>query len=349
MGLSFHGLGTAVPARSICQQTSAQWSQEVLAKKGERGRLIGAIFRRAGIEKRHSVLLEGSPARQEFFPPAACERDAGPSTRDRMLRYEREALPIALKAARRALRGEDGVTHLVTASCSGFRAPGVDIGLIRNLGLAPTTARTHVGFMGCHGAFNALRVARAHVEADPAARVLVCAVELCSLHYQYGLDAGTLVANGLFADGAAAVLATADGGDWTLAANGSMLLPGTDEMMTWEIGDHGFAMGLSGLVPDAIRTHLRPWLEEWLAGHGLAIGEVASWAVHPGGPRVLTAVEDCLELPLEESRAVLRDFGNMSSPTILFVLERLRRADAPRPCVALGFGPGLTAEAMLFV
>jgi predicted naringenin-chalcone synthase len=266
-----------------------------------------------------------------------------------MERYDREALPIALEACRKALGGTTDVTHLVTASCSGFRSPGVDIGLIRGLGLPATTQRTLVGFMGCHGAFNALRVARAFVEADPRARVLVCAVELCTLHYQYGLDAATLVANGLFADGAAAVLATADDADWTLAANGSVLLPGTDEMMTWEIGDHGFAMGLSGLVPEAIGSCLRPWLEEWLGSHGLSLDQVGSWAVHPGGPRILTAVEESLGLQLEESRAVLREYGNMSSPTILFVLERLRRAGAALPCVALGFGPGLTAEAMLFV
>jgi predicted naringenin-chalcone synthase len=348
MGLGIQGLGTAVPARSIEQDTSAAWTREMLARKGGRGRLIGAIFRRAGIDKRHSVLLEGAPPRQEFFRPALGELDSGPTTRARMERYEREATPLALKAARRALRERGGITHVVTASCSGFRAPGVDIDLIEGLGLAPTTQRTHVGFMGCHGAFNALRVARAFVEADESARVLVCAVELCSLHYQYGLDAATLVANGLFADGAAAVVASCERAAWNLVANGSVLLPDTASMMSWEIGDHGFAMGLSGLVPDAIRTHLRPWLDEWLAGEGLRVEEVGSWAVHPGGPRILVAAEEALGVPLDESRAVLRDFGNMSSPTILFVLERLRRAGAPLPCVALGFGPGLTAEAMLF-
>jgi len=348
MGLGILGLGTAVPARSVGQDVSAAWTQEVLARKGGRSRLIGAIFRRAGIEKRHSVLLEGAPPRQAFFPPALGELDAGPTTRARMERYERDALPIALKAARRALRDRDGITHLVTASCSGFRAPGVDIGLIEGLGLAATTERTHVGFMGCHGAFNALRVARAFAESDPAARVLVCAVELCSLHYQYGLDAATLVANGLFADGAAAVVASGASAGWNLVANGSAILPGSKSMMSWEIGDHGFAMGLSGLVPDVIRAHLRPWLDDWLAGHGVSVDAVRSWAVHPGGPRILGAVEESLGVQLAESRAVLRDFGNMSSPTILFVLERLRRARAPLPCVALGFGPGLTAEAMLF-
>jgi predicted naringenin-chalcone synthase len=358
MGISFISLGTAVPERSLDQRTSAEWSREVLANVGPRGRLVDAIYARTGIAKRHSVILEGATengeaVRQEFFRPAVDANDRGPTTRERMVLYEQEALPLALKACKAALGEDRAITHLVTASCSGFQAPGVDIGLIRELGLRPDVQRTNVGFMGCHGAFNALRVARAFVEADSAARVLVCAVELCTLHYQYGLDAGSLVANGLFADGAAAVL-VADGADgedgWDLSATGSVLLPDTADMMSWEVGDHGFVMGLSGLVPGAIGEHLRPWLEDWLSKAGLSIADVASWAIHPGGPRILTAVENTLALAdweLADSRAVLRDYGNMSSPTILFILDRLRRRKAELPCVALGFGPGLTAEAML--
>ena len=348
MGLHLLNLGTAVPARSIDQRMSVAWSQDVLKNAGARRRLIGPIFMRTGIDKRHSVLLEGSPPKQEFFLPAKGEGDRGPTTRERMAVYEREALPIALAASRAALQGRTDITHLVAATCSGFRAPGFDVGLIRALGLPPTTQRTLVGFMGCHGAFNALRVARAFVESDADARVLVCAVELCSLHYQYRTTTESLVANGLFADGAAAVVASNGGGDWVLAATGSMLLPGTEEMMSWEIGDHGFAMGLSGLVPDAIASLLPAWLDGWLAAQGLTRGDIASWAVHPGGPRILSAVERCLDVRLDASRAVLREFGNMSSPTILFVLDRLLRESAPLPCVALGFGPGLTVEAMLF-
>jgi alkylresorcinol/alkylpyrone synthase len=367
MGISLVSLGTAVPPRSLDQRTSAQWSREVLANVGKRGRLIDAIYARTGIAKRYSVILDGAdgePVRQEFFRPATDADDRGPTTRERMVRYEKEALPLALEACRAALDkttiGTDrAITHVVTASCSGFQAPGVDIGLIRGLGLPPDVQRTNVGFMGCHGAFNALRVARAFVEADSAARVLVCAVELCTLHYQYGLDAESLVANGLFADGAGAVVVaadaespdgSADGDDWILAASGSVLLPETEDLMSWEVGDHGFVMGLSGLVPGAIGEHLRPWLEGLLGGHGLAIADVPTWAIHPGGPRILTAVENTLDLSdwqLGDSRAVLRDYGNMSSPTILFILERLRERKADLPCVALGFGPGLTAEAML--
>jgi predicted naringenin-chalcone synthase len=240
----------------------------------------------------------------------------------------------------------------VTVSCTGFTAPGVDIGLIRELGLKPTVARTHVGFMGCHGAINGLRVAAAFAKSDPQARILLCAVELCSLHYHYGWDPKKAVANALFADGAAALvgapsIATAPG-TWQLAATGSCLIPASEFAMTWTIGDRGFEMTLSTRIPGIIAAHLRPWLESWLDGMGYGLEGIASWATHPGGPRILGAVEEGLALPrgaLAASHEILAECGNMSSPTLLFILERLRAQGAPRPCVALAFGPGLVVEA----
>jgi predicted naringenin-chalcone synthase len=207
--------------------------------------------------------------------------------------------------------------------------------------------------MGCHGALNGLRVARAFSEADPDAVVLVCAVELCSLHYHYGWDAGRIVANAIFADGAAAIVGAADGEarSWRLTASGSCVFPGSRDAMEWLVGDHGFVMTLSKKVPGLIASHLRPWLEHWLERQGVKLPEVASWAIHPGGPRILSAVEESLGLPREqtaESWQILADYGNMSSPTVLFIVEELRQRRAPRPCVALGFGPGLTVEAAMF-
>jgi predicted naringenin-chalcone synthase len=237
-------------------------------------------------------------------------------------------------------------------SCSGFRAPGFDLDLVRGLGLGPSVARTHIGFMGCHGALNGLRVARAFVDSDPSCRVLLCAVEMCSLHYDYRMETTRILANALFADGAAALVAGPGTGGWRHVASGSALLPASEDQMTWSIGDHGFEMGLSPRVPATIAEHLRPWLERWLAAQGLDLHAVGSWAIHPGGPRILDVVEAALGLPSEatrDSRCVLEECGNMSSPTVLFILDRLRRRDAPRPCVALGFGPGLTAEAALFL
>jgi predicted naringenin-chalcone synthase len=229
----------------------------------------------------------------------------------------------------------------------------VDLALIRGLGLRPTVERTHVGFMGCHGALNGLRVAHAFAAANPGARVLVAAVELCSLHYYYGNEADKLIANAIFADGAAAVAGQAGARPrgWSLRASGSCLIPESAADMAWTVGDNGFAMTLSRRVPGLIAAHLRPWLEGWLRDNGLSLADVRSWAVHPGGPKILVAAEEALGLPpaaLAPSRAVFADRGNMSSPTVLFVLDRLRRENAPGPCVALGFGPGLVAEAALF-
>src|SRR5262249_52586099 len=152
--------------------------------------------------------------------------------------------------------------------------------------------RTHVGFMGCHALLNGLRVARAFVEADPSACVLLCAVELCSLHYQYGWDAERMVANALFADGAAAMVVVPGGAGpdhpgYSVYADGSTLLPNCEDAMSWRIGDHGFLMTLSPRVPELIAEHVRPWLTAWLARHDLATQSVGSWAVHPGGPRIV--------------------------------------------------------------
>jgi alpha-pyrone synthase len=195
-------------------------------------------------------------------------------------------------------------------------------------------------------------VASAFAGADAAAHILLCAVELCSLHYHYGKDPQGLVANALFADGAAAVVGTAAevAGGWRVAATASCLLPHSTDAMGWTIGDHGFVMSLSRRVPALIATHLRPWLEGWLQQQGIDLAAVGSWAVHPGGPRILDAVERSLGLPssaLAISREVFAGHGNMSSPTVLFILDRLRAVDAPRPCVALAFGPGLVAETAL--
>ena len=235
-------------------------------------------------------------------------------------------------------------------------APGVDVDLITSLDLPATTERVNVGFMGCHGAINAMRTALGFATADPAARILLCAVEVCSLHYRYNWDPERIVGNALFADGSAAIVAGGGAGTdadaWRVVATGSCLVPQSTDAMTWSLGDYGFEMTLSARVPDLIQRHLRPWLSDWLAGQGTSIEAIGSWAVHPGGPRIVTAVEESLALPREAtaiSREVLSQCGNMSSPTVLFILDRLRRQNAPRPCVALAFGPGLVAEAALLV
>lgn len=373
MDAAILGLGSATPPCMVAQSVAAEIAKSYSCETPAQARLLPALYRRTGVRTRGSVVVEHCDERslrQAFFPPWRGGDDRGPTTAARGARYASDAVPLALRACRAALSDaacpESEITHLVTVSCTGFVAPGVDVAIIKQLGLAAAVQRTHVGFMGCQGALNGLRVAHALTRNAPDARVLLCAIELCSLHYRYGWDPDRLVANALFADGAAAAVIgphsaaarprrpTAAPADtpWRLRANGACLFPDSEAEMTWAIGDHGFEMTLSARVPDLIQRHLRPWLETWLSTHDLPLPGIQSWAIHPGGPRIVDSVAAALGLPESLTRAstgVLAEFGNMSSPTILFILQRLRQRAAPAPCVAIAFGPGLTAEAALFV
>lgn len=363
MTLALAGFGTALPTHRFTQAELAELHAGFCRIDPARERTLKALYRRSGVKTRGSVILDvpGGPldARQSFYPRARDERDRGPATADRMRVYAEAAPPLAVAAARDALASTDvspdTVTHLVTVSCTGFVAPGVDAAIIEELGLPRTTQRTHVGFMGCHGSLNGLRLARSFADGSPEHVSLVCSVELCTLHFSYGWDPDMMVANALFADGAAAVVGRSPSGrgnEWRVGGNGTFLVPDSRDDMTWRIGDHGFRMTLSARVPELIESSLERWVVRWLAGHDLTVPEVASWAVHPGGPRILSSVERALGVDpshSEVSRAVLAEHGNMSSATILFILDRLKRLDAPRPCVALAFGPGLVVEALLIV
>jgi predicted naringenin-chalcone synthase len=360
------GLGTAVPATTMNQSEACEVARSLCCQTKEQETWLPVLYAHTGITKRHLTLgrdivddaLHGAKVFPSILPPKTGADDFGPTTGQRMELYARYSLPLAVQAARRALIESqlppEHITHLVTVSCTGFRAPGVDVELIRRLRLPATTQRTHIGFMGCHGALNGLRVVGAFTGADVEARVLLCATELCSLHYHYGWDPQKIVANAIFADGSAAVVGVAapaaPANAWKVTATGSCLAPASEDAMTWTVGDHGFEMTLAKKVPQLIAKHLRPWLESWLAKNSIGRAEVCSWAVHPGGPRILDAVEGALELDAGQTaaaREIFAEFGNMSSPTVLFILDRLRRRDAPLPCVALAFGPGLFVEAAL--
>ena len=353
MSFAIWGLGTALPSSSITQERAAELTSKVSGHDPDQARRLSALYRRSGVRNRHVALLD----RLDIDAPP--DGSLGASTRERMEHYEEAIRPLAREASSRALAASGiapvEITHLVTVSCTGFAAPGFDLALFDGLGLDPGVQRTHVGFMGCHGALNGLRVAAAFAGSDPDARVLLCAAELCSLHFRFGFDSDLAVSNALFGDGAAAVVGRREspGGPdaWRLVASGSTLMPDSLDAMSWKIGDHGFEMTLSARVAGQVGANLRVWLESWLKPRGLAVADVASWAVHPGGPRILDAVEEALGLPRSataDSRDVLATCGNMSSPTVLFILDRLRHRRAPRPCVSLAFGPGLAIEAALF-
>jgi predicted naringenin-chalcone synthase len=358
MSVSIVGIGTATPQHAITQQDAAKQAAEIGGDA--RSNAITKLYQQTGVQTRHSVLLRsstnGEPAEQHFYAAATGENPCGPTTGERMRRYEADAANLALAAALRALVDAEveanEIRQLVTVSCSGFAAPGVDVQLIERLPLRPSVGRTHVGFMGCHGALNGLRVAKALAASGDGGAVLLCCVELCSLHHQYQADAQQVVANALFADGAAAmVLKPIRSNGWQVISQRSVILPSSQDAMSWRIGDHGFEMTLSPRVPELVRAHTRTWVIEWLAQHKLQLEDIRSWAIHPGGPRILASCAAALELSddaMRPSRGILAEFGNMSSPTLLFVLQRLRDAGAALPCVALAFGPGLTIEAALF-
>lgn len=362
MSFVIESIGTAVPPHSIEQEEAAQFAMSCCESNEKQRRLVPILYRRSGVKRRHSVILEasthGNSTQQEFYRPMEDTSERGPTTARRMQAYADPAARLAIQATTEALSKSatqaSEITHLVTVSCSGFSAPGFDFAIIQKLGLPANVSRTHIGFMGCHGALNGLRVAKAFAEADPAARILVCAVELCTLHHQYGWNPDRIVSNALFADGAAAVVGYGSLDHvteaWNLTTSGSAVLPHTEDLMGWKIGDHGFEMNLSPRVPSTIAESLGPWLQEWLAKHNTTIEEIGSWAIHPGGPKILDACADAANLSdeaLSPSRLVLANYGNMSSPTVLFILNQLRAANAPRPCVMLAFGPGLAIEAAL--
>ena len=361
MPLILHGMGTAVPTQRLSQAEAVQVARRINAESPEQERLMSRIYQRTKVLTRGSVLLEndGLNGTSTTKDRLSFYGEESPGTAERMQAFEDHAGELALEAAAKALSDSDisatAITHLVTVSCTGFQSPGVDLFLIEKLDLSPSVQRTHIGFMGCHAALNGLRVAHAFAEMDPKAVVLVCAVELCSLHMAYGWHPEKVVANALFADGAAAVVASSDPSlsdqSLVLRRSGSTVIPDSADLMQWEIGDHGFAMGLSPLVPETVGAALLPWLRDWLKDQSIDLEAVTSWAVHPGGPRILSTCAEVLSLDpglLHESRGILQDHGNMSSATILFILDRLRRRSTPGPCLALAFGPGLSAEVALF-
>jgi predicted naringenin-chalcone synthase len=279
-------------------------------------------------------------------------RGAYPSTAVRMRVYEQHAPALAHKAvAELELNGEAAdITHLVVASCTGFVAPGLDQLLAKQLGLRGDLQRTMVGFMGCSAAVPALRIAQAAVLADSTARVLVVNLELCTLHMQETDDIETALSFMLFGDGASAALVTADATGLALGDFRSALIPESEDMITWHVGDQGFVMHLSGQVPGKINQALREDNGGLLRGEGTQAIDL--WAVHGGGRTVLDAVQSGFNLPpaaLATSRKILRQHGNMSSATIMFVLaDMLANADGEKRGLAMAFGPGMVAETFRF-
>jgi predicted naringenin-chalcone synthase len=272
-----------------------------------------------------------------------------PTTSRRMKLFEQSA-PVLMRNAvdRLALSPKEhsGITHVLVTCCTGLYAPGLDFEIVDHLGLSAGVERTMVGFMGCNAAINALKLARHIVRSDPKAGVLMVNLELCTLHFQETQELEQILSFLVFADGAAASLITAREQGFALDSFKAVMVPETGRLITWKIRGQGFDMLLSGQVPGELCRALHEG-ELMAERDGINL-----WAVHPGGRSILDAVEKGLELPIDAlaaSREVLSCFGNMSSATVMFVLQRMMQQARPgqRGC-AMAFGPGLTAETMRF-
>jgi predicted naringenin-chalcone synthase len=353
-----HHIATETPefiySNEFARERMKSWVTEPRAK-----RLVEMIYERTGIETRYSASDDFLKDEGELFCTLPDGSINSPTTGQRNALYAKASRALAVKLARKALGecpqfAKSDITHVVFASCTGFANPGPDYHVIRELGLNEDVERYTLGFMGCYAAFPALRMAAQFCEANPQAVVLVMCLELCSLHLKVSDKPESIVANALFADGAAAAIVSArePAGDrpfYRVHGFQSALIPSGEAHMAWDIGDNGFNMVLSAYVPDLIGSNIREMVGGILEKRGLALADIDEWAVHPGGRAILDQIEEQLALPataLEMSRSVLRDYGNMSSPTVMFVLKGfLEEAETERAMTcAIAFGPGLTVE-----
>ncbi|MBP9884359.1 MAG: type III polyketide synthase [Chitinophagales bacterium] len=360
-------IGTAVPEYRYQQQAIADFMVRYFRMPEDTGRKLSIIYKKSGIDYRHSVL-------PDFFnnghdPLLFDATSIIPSLSKRMGIYQAAAADMAVEAAKDCLANISRkagkrilpITHLISVSCTGMSAPGLDLQVMQQLQLDDNVARTSVNFMGCYAAFHAMKMADAICRADNEATVLIVMVELCSLHFQPELDSQNLVVNSLFADGAAAMVISSGKKcrkteHPAFAINGfySKVLHEGKAMMTWHPSEKGFLMGLDSLVPQLIEDHAGPMMEEALESFNSKRSKITHWAIHPGGRKILEAVKRGMRLTddnLMESYEVLRNFGNMSSPTIAFVLKRMMQDHASWKkkvrILSAGFGPGITIETAL--
>lgn len=356
-------IATASPDQCYSQEEALQFMMTIPRYGEKEHRFLKRIYESTGIDQRYSVIDDYRRAREDytFFAPTE-DMLPEPTVAQRNSLFVDHARALSHAAAAQlfaeeaALPAGDGiapaqVTHLITVTCTGFSAPGFDQPLIQSLKLSPTVHRFHIGFMGCYAGFPALKMAHTICRADPSAVVLIADVELCSLHLQFKPEPETMVANALFADGAAAALVTAGARRGNqgirLHSFSTRIIPDSDGAMAWQLGDVAFDMRLSAYVPRLIQQNIKEIVETTMGELGLTGDDVDLWAIHPGGRAILERAASSLGLPSEKvqhSWEVLRQYGNMSSATIFFVLREMMRAGEEGTIFATAFGPGLTVE-----
>ena len=365
MGSLISGIGVANPSNKFSQTDLANFMNQAHGVVNGSEVKLKALYRATGIKYRYSVLSDYGLESEDYnFYPRNKNLEPFPDTAKRMLIYKEEALRLSVKAVENCLEDlrdfdKKNITHVITVSCTGFYAPGLDIDLINALGLNTHIHRTAINFMGCYAAITALRNADSIVKANPDANVLVVAVELCSIHFQKKDTEDNRLANALFGDGAAALLLQnkkSKGIQLAPVAYYSDILPNGSEDMAWSVGNLGFEMKLSAYVPDVIKDGVKEIGAALLTKMSppVDITKIKYFAIHPGGRKILEAVESELGISKMKNKFaydVLNNYGNMSSPTIIFVLneivKQLSSADHDEYIFCMAFGPGLTLESVL--
>lgn len=351
-------LATAVPEHAFAQAEIPEKIIGIFNMNPEKAESIRQLYKSSAIHTRYSVIPDFNKERHEWGFWGAEYPKTIPSTSQRNEVYKIEAPKLAYEAAVKALKAWGGnpeeISHVISVSCTGMMAPGIEFDLVQLLKLKPSTQRLGINFMGCFGAFKGLSVAQAFAKENPKHRILLVCTEICSLHFQAEQTVDNILANSLFSDGAGAVIV---GGDpephetplWEIRNKGSIAVDNTIDKMKWEVGNHGFHMKLSHTVPVFLGRHIAPFVQS-LTSSDFSY-ENCDWAIHPGGKSIIQAIEKALKLQEGVTKAswdTLANYGNMSSATFLFVLQRLLgQKSSKKWTVGVGFGPGLSVEGIL--
>ena len=345
-----HRITTAVPQRSLDREQSAELLLQT-CPDARSARLFRRILRLSGIEKRYLAALDfqSDLGEDEAFYRSATEHLHGPGMAARTAMFDKASRPLV----RRVLadfRAEAlaQINTLITVSCTHASAPGLEHPIFEASAVPASVDRWNLGFMGCSAGLAAMRLR--HRMAGQGQETLILACELCSLHFQYTNRIDQMTANALFADGAAAMVLSPRRSAVGVVDCACASFPDSADQMVWLAGDHGLSLVLSQDLPRTLASVLPATVSAFLGGHGLSISDIDHWLVHPGGPQILDSVEQSLGLPeeaLQISRSVLRRYGNMSSPTIFFIMKELFETKSDGRAVAMAFGPGLTVELVL--
>jgi len=361
---SIQSIGIAVPPNKISQEFHYTILESANGMSRAEKLQLRKIYSHSGIESRHSVLSEFGktydPGNILFHPVT---EHAPTAISKRMDLFQHYASDLCEEAVHNCLSqlpelSVSSITHVITFSCTGMSAPGLDIQMVEKLNLQRSVERTCINFMGCYAGINALKMANHIARSEPGAVILLAAVELCTLHYQKNEKQDQLIANALFSDGAAACIVSSKeiSSSRTLALRNfySEFAPAGKDEMIWTIGDFGFDLRLSSYVPELIEKNISSMVDKLFASGNLTKHDIDFYALHPGGVKILEACERALNISKdqnENSYNVLRNFGNMSSVTIFFVLKEYLKTfgkdDIGKKLFGCAFGPGLTMESFI--